>query len=379
MEGFKMMGQRLFMGLRCRLLLLLAGLLLQASLSGQSIRLAQFYQPGDAGGLWMNVVSTGDGAASAWVFRTEQLTNQLQPSFLFLEGAQHSKKTLQLKDSERAALNASFSGEKLVGTLRWEDDTIAVDAMVCGSESDLPFVSLYQNATQKLIPGDASSPEAIIEMRITAPASKDDSILHMTISRWYQLVGDSMLQLGFAKQMESSMADFLRQYSEMSSFEGEKGPSFQWFKTVKTSVPWVNSRLLVLQKLTYVYTGGAHGMEHQEFLVVDRSKSRAIGLSDLFTEGSADSLGVLLTAKLQQQAGVQQGESLTSKGYFVDTVPVAGNFFLHPAGITFYYNSYELAPYAFGHTALTLSFREIKDLLRPECELILQEMCGLDK
>lgn len=92
-------------------------------------------------------------------------------------------------------------------------------------------------------------------------------------------------------------------------------------------MPWVNSRLLVLQKLTYVYTGGAHGMEHQEFLVVDRSKSRAIGLSDLFTEGSADSLGVLLTAKLQQQAGVQQGESLTSKGYFVDTVPVAGNFF----------------------------------------------------
>ncbi|MDV7397016.1 RsiV family protein, partial [Arthrospira platensis SPKY1] len=74
----------------------------------------------------------------------------------------------------------------------------------------------------------------------------------------------------------------------------------------------------------------------------------------------------VLTNKLKEDIGIETNASLSDAGFFVDAVAPNDNFFITPSGIGFYFNSYELAPYAMGHTSIWLDFVSLKQMLNPD-------------
>ena len=64
-------------------------------------------------------------------------------------------------------------------------------------------------------------------------------------------------------------------------------------------------------------------------------------------------------------ADVKTIDDLKAKNYLfsMDMFP-SENFILDSDEITFIYNAYEIAPYAMGKTEISVSYSEVKDLLK---------------
>ena len=69
-----------------------------------------------------------------------------------------------------------------------------------------------------------------------------------------------------------------------------------------------------------------------------------------------------------ESKGLKLTDSPSEAGYEFpnDTFALNDNFSIGAKGITFLYNTYEIALYADGPTELFLTYHEIKDLLKPD-------------
>ena len=113
------------------------------------------------------------------------------------------------------------------------------------------------------------------------------------------------------------------------------------------------------------YEGGAHGLESTYYLTFDSRSGKLITLDDIFTDDYSGTLCDILVAALARKLGVEGIDEVKSLGYLydMDMYPTS-NFRLDNDSILFYYNSYEIAPYALGHTRIVIGYNELKDILK---------------
>ena len=113
----------------------------------------------------------------------------------------------------------------------------------------------------------------------------------------------------------------------------------------------------------YAFTGGAHGLQTRQFMVVNLWTGKEIGLNDIFKSNYETRLGEMLSDKIHEMNRIPTSQSLKDSGFFTDSIKPTGNFYLTRAGIGFYYNQYDIAPYASGTFDLFIPFRDLKELL----------------
>jgi hypothetical protein len=166
------------------------------------------------------------------------------------------------------------------------------------------------------------------------------------------------------KSIELLADDFLKDYEE---FRKESGRDLPYQFELTGSVPLNRSGLLTVEISWNAYTGGAHGMHHTEYLVFDAATGRRLKPADVFIPGFEPRLDQLIDAKFRQMKGLAKTERLDSeKGtLFENFIRHNGNFALMDKGITFFYNEYEIAAYAFGPVELELDYQELRGILRP--------------
>ena len=88
-------------------------------------------------------------------------------------------------------------------------------------------------------------------------------------------------------------------------------------------------------------------------------------IKHIFKENAKDEIDNILDLKLRKLNGLNSEESLREAGFFVDKMEWSENFFINNQGIGFFYNVYEIAPYASGTTELFIPFTEITEFLKP--------------
>ncbi|NTW11022.1 MAG: DUF3298 and DUF4163 domain-containing protein [Chlorobiaceae bacterium] len=166
------------------------------------------------------------------------------------------------------------------------------------------------------------------------------------------------------KSIELLADDFLKDYE---GFRKEFGRELPYQFELTGSVPLNRQGLLTVEISWEAYTGGAHGMHHIEYLVFDVATGRRLKTADLFIAGFESRLDQFIEARFRQDKGLSKTERLDSeKGtLFENFIRHNDNFALGDKGITFIYNEYEIAAYAFGPTELELSYREIRAILKP--------------
>ncbi len=159
---------------------------------------------------------------------------------------------------------------------------------------------------------------------------------------------------------------FFKDYKKLNSFENTDSPTFQWIRNTEVGVQLNQQNLLSFFVFDYAYTGGAHGLSNKIFFVFDFDLSKKLVLNDLFDTIAFNKIEVLIEQAIRNQYNVSSDSNLTSAGFFTDSIPITENFWISAAGIGFYYNNYEIAPYSSGPTAVLLPYSKISKLIKPE-------------
>jgi len=112
------------------------------------------------------------------------------------------------------------------------------------------------------------------------------------------------------------------------------------------------------------YGGGAHPTSVTTLLRFNADTGRQINLEEIFVDSCMHTLTERLTQRLMHNLGVETLDSLHNLGY-LDMIDmfVTDNFTLDKDSISFFYNQYDIAPYAMGTTTLKFSYDELKDLM----------------
>jgi hypothetical protein len=165
------------------------------------------------------------------------------------------------------------------------------------------------------------------------------------------------------------MARFLSDYAAFRASEPASAQS--WFLERKAFVLRSKPNLLSLSFSERSYLGGAHGIATVHYLNLDPMTGARKLLTDVLAEGALPDAVALAEARFREVRGVTEGTTLKDAGFTFenDTFVLSDNFALRDDGLAFYYNPYDVAPYALGATEIVLSPDEVRNLLKPEYAL----------
>ena len=158
--------------------------------------------------------------------------------------------------------------------------------------------------------------------------------------------------------MQLKMTEFIDSYQEAKSLGGMVDA---YSSSQIVYIHHNEGDVLGIEYKIHAYNGGPHEEYKKLFFTFDLQNGEPIGLNKLLLPGFERALGKLLDQKLRHQFAIRGHESLASFGF---TLPESGmypskNFYLDREGIGFYYNVYEIAPYAVGAIELRVTYEEI--------------------
>ncbi|OOR99764.1 hypothetical protein B0187_02855 [Haemophilus paracuniculus] len=157
-------------------------------------------------------------------------------------------------------------------------------------------------------------------------------------------------------QIEQNLAQIAQNQEQALKLDRGLGYSFD----LKMAYQGQRENLATFSQLTYLYTGGAHGIYNTQYINVDVDKRKIIGLNDLVSEAKKSAL----TDRLWEvyQARNNGNEPFTAKADF----SVSDSFYFSPEGIHFVYPPYALGAYTEGEITLTLNWWVAQELINPD-------------
>lgn len=203
----------------------------------------------------------------------------------------------------------------------------------------------------------------IVELKDVAASARIDSALAMT------LFGESTtLRDACDMFVDSRKKDFDEMHDEYINSKDNDTPAF-FFSLY--DIIGATAQVGYKECITYIavheeYNGGAHPNTFVNITNFDSGSGDEITLNDIFKEGYEEQLITFLTEQLMKETNAATIEELHEKGFlFFDTeMFVSNNFILGEDNITFLYNRYEIAPYAYGEISLTLDYTTLKDIMK---------------
>ena len=142
----------------------------------------------------------------------------------------------------------------------------------------------------------------------------------------------------------------------------------RWVDERRMEVLHADARVLSVELTLYAFTGGAHPNAFVELESYDLATAEPLVLADLLAAGAAPRLPALGERLFRREREIPEGESLEEAGFWFedDRFELTDNFAVTGKGLVFVYNPYEVAPYVFGPTRITVPWSELRGLLRPE-------------
>jgi hypothetical protein len=245
----------------------------------------------------------------------------------------------------------------------------------CGSKTgdsntgDIKFDSISVNRTEHLM-ADTAKPACNLIINIVYPKSSSDEIL--TDSLTYHIVntclGDQYAGLSAAEAVNQYTKDYVGNYlADITPLyeEDHKGAPdntvsdswYSYYRNMEGRVQLYEKSLLVYRFYYDEYTGGAHGMRAAIYINIDLNRKCPLTLDDVFAGDYKEALTDLIWNQLMADNNAATREELEEMGYgSTGEIAPTENFYLNHEGITFFYNAYDITPYAMGSTAVSIPF-----------------------
>ncbi|MBL7137606.1 MAG: DUF3298 domain-containing protein [Bacteroidales bacterium] len=318
----------------------------------------------------LNLVKVNDSLYADLVYTSKQC------NFSVLSGKVDEEGTFLMKypfcDTGMVFRGSFVNRQSLSGNYESVDGEISHPFVLVESypEGSIPLLVYYHHLSRKLVE-KPESPRAEISQCLIIPGESSNPVLSdsLRIRMISSFTGKANRQKDPDVAIRSTQEAFIKNYLSSNESLYESMPeagSLNWTLLKFMHVLYNDNNLLTYYLLNYGYTGGAHGLETQDFTVFNTKSGKVLSLNDLFLPGFETKLTTLLTRKLKEMTKLHASEKLSDNGFFVDDVAPNSNFYLTASGIGFFYNHYEIAPYANGPTDILLPFDELKELLRDQ-------------
>ena len=131
--------------------------------------------------------------------------------------------------------------------------------------------------------------------------------------------------------------------------------------TIEGTVSTGRDGVIAYTVLQDIYNGGAHPVTTTHFMNFNPVTGNELKMADIFISGSIDTLTNRIANAIASDKGVNTIEELQEMGY--DNITTPQEFLIGQDSITFYYNVYEIAPYALGPTKVSISLQDLNDIM----------------
>ncbi len=171
--------------------------------------------------------------------------------------------------------------------------------------------------------------------------------------------------------LKSGVLAYLSEYqdngkvSDSSDLAYGTPASWNWESHSAESVVWNKYPLLVIGKMEYDYSGGAHGNYGTSFDTYDLAAKKKVAVPDVFKPGYKRVVGAALEKAFRKQFRVPAGTSLDKGFLFQPHIDPNDNFYLTDKGVVFSYVPYEIAAYAVGQITLFVPWSDIRSAVQP--------------
>lgn len=244
----------------------------------------------------------------------------------------------------------------------------------CGNKmhkngSELVFDSIQVNETAYLF-ADTSKPACNIIINFSYPVKSSDELLVDSLNYYFitSCFGNKYAFDTPTEVIKQYTMNYIKEYRndlEPLYLQDEKdlvagnsiGGWYSYYKNIESRVQFYDKGLLVYRVHYDEYTGGAHGMYMTTFLNIDLALMRPLQLDDIFVGEYQESLTDIIWKQLMMVHKVKTREELEDMGYGTtgEITPIE-NFYLDDHGITFYYNVYDITPYAMGPVSVSIPY-----------------------
>ena len=126
-----------------------------------------------------------------------------------------------------------------------------------------------------------------------------------------------------------------------------------------------SAKILAIEYSDYSYLGGAHPNSFLTYSNYNLENGEQVSLDDCFNKDYVEQLNSIGEKIFRQQKNLTSKSDLNSEGYWFDEnkFELNDNFAIIQNGLLFYFNAYDIAPYAMGSTELIIPYSEIKQLI----------------
>ncbi len=260
--------------------------------------------------------------------------------------------------------------QKLTGTWENEDGKFPFEIMEKYAEGSVQFNVSYLKGFMPLVkkPG---SPKGSIEMALLTPVESSNPVISDSLKKIIlgKFIKRPVTNYNPDMNLNSLKQVYYDRYiSGNEALYGNKtgGPNLNWESLEFMHVLYNDKHFLTFYIINYAFTGGAHGLETYEFYVVNLNNGKILALDDIFHEGYEKELTMTITRKFKNLNSLKPVQQLTKAGFFTDEVKPNDNFYLTSEGIGFFYNHYEIAPYASSPNSCFLTFSELKTMIKQD-------------
>lgn len=240
----------------------------------------------------------------------------------------------------------------------------------------LEFDSIQVNKTVHLF-GDTAKPACNLLINFAYPSKSSDELLKDTLDKYFiaACFGDKYMgekpQEVVKQYTETYISEYRRDLEPMyledekdKENESSVGAWYSYYKGIESHVQLYEKNLLVYRINYNEYTGGAHGIYMTTYLNFDLGLMRPLRLDDIFVGDYQEPLTDLIWNQLMADNGAKTRAELEDMGYgSTGEIAATENFYLNKDGVTFYYNVYDITPYAMGPVVVSLPFQMLEHML----------------
>ena len=241
------------------------------------------------------------------------------------------------------------------------------------------FTSSQINKTSHLF-ADDSKPACQLIMDIAYVKQSSEDSLRDSINSYIKTfcLGDKYTTMPIQQAIQSYADNYISNYRndlepmyQKDEQENEDSNSlkawYSYYQKIEGKVQRYTKNLLTYCFQFEEYTGGAHGIYRTYFLNIDLKTMMPIRLEDLFVQDYKEQITDLLWNQLMMDKQATTRKELEDMGYVtVGELEPTDNFYLTENGISFFYNVYDIAPYAGGAIEISLPYEMLSHLLRDD-------------
>lgn len=168
----------------------------------------------------------------------------------------------------------------------------------------------------------------------------------------------------------ADLDSFLREFfADYQTFRKEFPQAPQvWTVDRRVDILVEDAKILSLSMQDDQYLGGAHPNSFHTLLSLNSVTGARFALSDLLKPGYEAALNELGEKKFREVRQIPARQTLEQAGFnFAGGIfKLNENFAAGAKGLSFVFNAYEIAPYVYGPTELTVDYSDLKNWLKPD-------------